>query len=334
MTEESTYKAAYERERAARKSAEGALEKKSLEIFVALQLLRDQTEKLRIQEKDIDERNEQLHATQVQLFQSEKMASLGIMAAGVAHEINNPLSFIRSNFETLRGYIDHYNSLLSLYQQADPLIPEAVQKTHRDTRQTLNIEFIQSDLAMMLTESVVGMERIVEIVQNLQAYNRQEDTEKNLAQINHSIEAALKMVKPRHQYRVDFRCQLSNDLPVLLCYPNNLTQVFINLLMNAAQATFIGVPRGKVTICSSVIDNQIVVSVADNGQGFSAEAKDKIFDPFYTTKAVGEGTGLGLTVVYDIVQAHQGSLAVESKVNEGSVFTLSIPIDGQLEGHH
>lgn len=266
-----------------------------------------------------------------QLIQSEKLASLGQLAAGVAHEINNPVGFVKSNVGTLNEYVQIFTRLLSLYED----LSQAIQQNDQSTRDSLlnqiqkireeeDLDDILEDVDELLTESTDGLVRVTEIVQNLKSFARLDEASVKEANINEGIEATLKVVWNELKYKSDIVTDLG-DIPDIRCSPGQLNQVFMNLLVNAAQA----IPeRGTITVKTEATDSEILISIADTGVGIPQQELSQIFTPFYTTKPVGQGTGLGLSIIYGIIQKHNGQIAVESKVGVGTTFTIRLPLEG------
>ncbi|MEZ6124978.1 MAG: ATP-binding protein [Planctomycetaceae bacterium] len=308
---------AIERERKARRIAEQLLEDRSRELFLA-------TEEIQAQYASLQQ-------TQGQLIHSEKMASVGQLAAGVAHEINNPIGFVTSNVQTLTDYVEVYHTLLKDYaalvrahesgdaaQQAE--LKQRITRLETDE----DISYITEDTCELLHESYEGLQRVREIVQNLKSFVHLDKTSQQLANVNDGIEATLKVVWNELKYKCDVRKQLG-DLPMIPCFVGELNQVFLNLLVNAAQAME---QHGVITITTGVELDQIAVRISDTGKGISREHLSQLFNPFFTTKPVGQGTGLGLSVSYGIIQKHGGTIDVDSTVGEGTTFTVRLPIRG------
>jgi signal transduction histidine kinase len=260
------------------------------------------------------------------LTQSEKLAALGQLAAGVAHEINNPMGFVSSNISTLRKYA---NALEQAMQATRQLQQGEISSTQlQAVEKKLNIDFVMADLPIMLNETEEGVSRVKQIVSDLKNFARADSQrEWVVSDLRAGILSTLNIVNHEVKYRADVKVNL-DELPPIECIPSQLNQVFLNLIVNAAQA----MPkdrRGTIELRSSVQDQHVCIEVIDDGDGMSAQTLKRIFEPFYTTKKTGEGTGLGLSVSLGIVQRHHGSLTVQTEEGKGTCFKLVLPIRQQ-----
>ena len=300
-----------------------------------LKKARDELE-IRVKERtaELSLANHELHEKHAQLVQSEKMASIGQLAAGVAHEINNPVGFVKSNLSTLDEYsqilkdvIREFMTLLENVKEGKNIDDEGVRSIvsridEIDSEEDLAL--ILEDLDSLISESAEGTQRVKEIVQNLKSFARLDESEIKEADINEGIESTLKVVWNELKYKTEVVKSL-NYVPVILCYAGQLNQVFMNLLLNAVQA----IPeKGRITIETESDDRDITIRISDTGAGISQENQAKLFDPFFTTKEIGKGTGLGLAISYGIIQKHSGTIDVVSEVGKGSTFTIKLPIKG------
>ncbi|MFD2164941.1 sensor histidine kinase [Thalassotalea euphylliae] len=251
----------------------------------------------------------ELKLTQRQLIQNEKMASLGQLAAGVAHEINNPLGYVASNLESLKEYVKIFESAL----------PEKVD----DPAIQHELEFAKEDTTPLIDSCTNGLKRIADIVQSLKNFSRSDSNTLSDVDVNQVLEDSLQIVwnQLKYQHTVDKR--LDKNLPLIHGNDGQLQQVFVNLMVNAAQAMPDG---GKLTITSETDDDYVVVKIKDNGKGMSAETKAKLFEPFFTTKSHSGGTGLGLSVSYAILEKHSAEVDVDTVLDEGTTFTIRLRI--------
>lgn len=266
--------------------------------------------------------NAELKSTQSQMLQREKMASIGQLAAGVAHEINNPIGFVSSNLRSLDKYIKKLLGYLeTLETQFKEQLPEGWQELKAE-RKKLKIDFLIEDCGDLIEESLDGSERVRKIVQNLKTFSRVDQAEEQLADLNECLESTIAIVWNEIKYKATLEKELA-DLPDLHCNPQELNQVFTNILVNAAQA----IEKEGVIKIRSWLDGDVVkISFQDNGSGIDPENQEKIFEPFFTTKPVGEGTGLGMSISYEIVKKHGGDIHLDSVVGQGTTFTLSFPL--------
>lgn len=264
----------------------------------------------------------ELEASQLQMFQSEKLASIGQLAAGVAHEINNPMGFIISNISTLAKYV---NRLIEYIQMQEEWAHPSQQL--QEKRKQFKLDYVIKDIPHLLSESLEGAERVKSIVQNLKAFSRKDEMEWKLADINECLDNTLNVLSNELKYKTSV-VKLYGTLPRLHCNPGQLNQVFINLLMNAASAIE---SSGTITIKTWSDEYHINVSVTDTGCGIPEDIIGRIFEPFFTTKAVGQGTGLGLSISHNIIKIHGGIIQVESREGHGTTFTISLPNYNQPE---
>jgi two-component system, NtrC family, sensor kinase len=282
---------------------------------------------------------EELKQTQAQLVQTEKMSSLGQLVAGVAHEINNPVSFIYGNLTHAREYVQDIFELINLYQQYYPLPDPAIQEKISD----IEYDFLVNDLPKLFTSMHSGAQRIRDIVLSLRTFARLDEAELKRVDIHESLDSTLLILQHRlkvqPQYSEIHVVKNYHNLPLVECFAVQLNQVFLNILTNAIDAIdeynanrsskeIISSP-GCITITTQTTEtNKVTISIADNGIGIDEIALSKVFDPFYTTKDIGQGTGLGLSVSYKIITAqHRGAITCKSKLGQGSEFLIEIPIN-------
>ncbi|AOG22402.1 ATP-binding protein [Acidovorax sp. RAC01] len=270
--------------------------------------------------------NSKLSDAKNKLIQSEKLASIGQLAAGVAHEINNPIGFIFSNFGTLEQYLQDLFQMLSAYEEAEASMQDAEALARiRQLREDLEIEYLREDIPNLMRESRDGIQRVRKIVQDLKDFSRVDARQEwESVNLHHGIDSTLNIVNNEIKYKADVVKQYG-DLPEVQCLPSELNQVFMNLLVNAAHA--ITKERGTITIRTGAEAGEAWVEVADDGAGIAAENLQRIFDPFFTTKPVGQGTGLGLSLSYGIVQKHGGRMEVTSEIGQGTTFRVTIPVE-------
>jgi len=309
------------------------IETAALQLGVLLERQHAEHE-LKKQFQELEVTLERLKEAQSQVVQSEKMASLGLLAAGVAHEINNPVGFVLSNINTLGDYLD---AIKRLIEQHTKLIETIETGNTEETSQIIevirgiykdnDIEFILEDLQSLLVESADGMGRIRDIVSNLKSFSRVDDSDMREADINECIESTLKIIWNELKYNCDLKKDMG-DLPLLYCFPGQLNQVFMNIIINAAHSI---VEHGEIHIKTFLQDDTIIITISDNGCGISPENIDKLFNPFFTTKPIGEGTGLGLSISYGIIKKHGGTISVKSTEGKGTVFMISLPLDNTDE---
>ena len=264
----------------------------------------------------------QLEQTQVQLLQSDKMASLGQLAAGVAHEINNPIGFVNSNLGTLKKYTD---KIVGVLEELSRFIQkegrEELKNQFDSIKRKSKIDFIIDDINSIIDESMEGTNRVKQIVLDLKNYSRVDSKKLEDYNINQGIESTLNIIRNEIKYNCEVQKELQ-DLPLIRCYPQQINQVIMNLLINASQAIK---ESGIITIKTQPIDKGVKLEISDNGSGIPYDIIDKIFDPFFTTKEIGKGTGLGLNIVYNVIKKHGGKIDVESKVGIGTTFTVQLP---------
>lgn len=262
----------------------------------------------------------QLDDASKRLLESEKLASLGQLAAGVAHEINNPVGYVSSNMATLQKYLQVYEKILAASSN-DPA-------SLADLKKRLNYEAIHADLKPLMAETQEGLTRIKNIVKDLKDFSRSNaDLNFVNADILQGLQSTLNIVTGEVRHRADVVLALT-PLPEIACVPSQINQVLLNLLVNAAQAIPEGT-KGQITLRSGFDDRNVWVEVQDNGSGMSQDVQSKIFDPFYTTKPQGVGTGLGLSVSLGIIQKHAGTMTVKSQVGVGTTFRITLPITPQ-----
>lgn len=279
---------------------------------------------------------EDLKQTQTQLVQTEKMSSLGQLVAGVAHEINNPISFIYGNVIHATEYIQQLLEVIRLYQQRYPE-PDAELRTYL---KKIDLDFITEDLPHLLSSMKIGTERIQEIVQSLRTFSRLDEAEFKSVDIHAGIDGTLMILAHRLKAQPDRQAiQIIKDygqLPLVDCYPGQLNQVFMNLLSNAIDALEEQSNQrssehnytSQIKISTRVIaEQQVRICIADNGIGMSESVRSRLFNPFFTTKPIGKGTGLGLSISYQIItDGHKGTLSCQSTPGQGTEFAIDIPI--------
>jgi two-component system, NtrC family, sensor kinase len=300
---------------------ERALERRTL-----LRNARKYKEDLETRNIELARRKAELERVQAQLVHSEKMASLGQLAAGVAHELNNPAGFILSNMSALPEYVQRLEKILSTYDGAS-LSPSDIEVGAAAKRE-VDYHRILSDLNSIATDCFTGAQRIQDIVQNLRLFSRLDEAELKEVDIHEGIESTIRLLSQYYTSPGLTLRRVYGDLPRINCYAGQLNQVWMNLLVNAAQA--IGEGSGEVTIKTSAQGQTVAVSVSDTGSGVAPEHLNRIFDPFFTTKPVGEGTGLGLSISHGIIVRHGGSLNVESTVGQGTTFNIVLPVRPDL----
>jgi PAS domain S-box-containing protein len=272
------------------------------------------------------EANATLEQTQNQLVQSEKMASIGQLAAGVAHEINNPVGYVYSNLGTLEKYLADIFTMLEKYEEAEALMnchEHAVEEIQRFRKQ-IDLAYLKDDIKSLLDESREGLIRVKKIILDLKDFSHSgADEEWKWADLQQGLESTLNIVWNELKYKCDVVRDFG-ELPPVYCLPSQINQVFMNLLVNAAQAIE---ERGTVTLRSGVDGEEVWMEVADTGKGIPPEHLNRVFDPFFTTKPVGKGTGLGLSLSYNIVAKHHGSIEVQSKPGKGTTFRVRLPVE-------
>jgi signal transduction histidine kinase len=271
----------------------------------------------------------QLKQAQEQLLQSGKMAAVGQLAAGVAHEINNPIGFVSSNLGSLSNYVEQMLGLLAAYEQASPALPAAQRATIEAMPAHAELAYIREDLPDLLQECKDGLGRVKRIVNDLRDFTHVDTAAWRQADLNQALEAALNVVRNELKYKAEIIKEFA-PLPPVQCIAAQLGQVFVNLLVNAAQAI---AERGTITLRTGTQQDSVWIEIRDSGVGMSTETQTRIFEPFYTTKPVGQGTGLGLSISWEIVARHHGSLEVQSQPGQGTCFRMTLPIAQPVASH-
>ncbi len=268
---------------------------------------------------------EQLKMAQAQLMQSEKLASIGQLAAGVAHEINNPIGFVNANLNTLGNYVATLLEGIKLYQcVTNGSLPSSVAQSEMQAfEERADLQFLSEDVTELLAESNEGLQRVKNIVQSLKDFSRTGESNWQMADLHRGLDSTLNIANNELKYKVTIIKQYG-ELPMIKCLASELNQVFMNLLVNAAQAIQ---DRGSVTIRTERCGQRVAVSISDTGHGIAPEHINRIFEPFFTTKPVGSGTGLGLSLSYGIIKKHGGDIHVSSETGKGTTFRIELPID-------
>jgi len=277
---------------------------------------------------ELDDAYQQLKATQSQILQQEKMASVGQLAAGVAHEINNPMGFITSNLSTLKRYQEKLTTYLQQLEEwlKEQASPETLEQ-QKELKKKQKIAYVLDDIEDLIEESNDGAIRVRDIVQNLKSFSRVDQTEFTPADINECLESTLAIAMNEIKYKASVEKDFG-ELPLLPCYPQQLNQVFLNILVNAAQAIE---EKGEIKIKTRAENGNVVITISDNGSGIPDDIKEKIFEPFFTTKDVGQGTGLGMSISYDIIKEHDGQIKIDSEAGQGTTFTIELPLGREGE---
>ncbi|MGB3636591.1 MAG: ATP-binding protein, partial [Rivularia sp. (in: cyanobacteria)] len=293
-------------------------------------------EKTKTQATKLAQAFQELKQTQAQLIQGEKMAGLGQLIAGVAHEINNPVSFIFGNLTYVTEYTQDLLKIVNLCHQHLDNLPAEIQKEIEE----IDLDFIISDLPKTLESMKIGAERIREIVLSLRNFSRKDEADLKVVDIHEGLDSTLLILGHRLKANGEYPgieiIKKYEKLPSIECFPAQLNQVFMNILSNSIDALeqqFSTSPTKftkltlNIEISTEVINDKVVIKISDNGCGIPEEIKERIFDPFFTTKEVGKGTGLGLLICYQIiVEKHHGKIQCSSQVGEGTEFTIELPI--------
>jgi len=281
-------------------------------------------------EREINEQlnkaHEELKLVQMQMVHSEKMASLGQLTAGVAHEINNPINFVYAGVSTLQSTLQSFYEIVDKYERLDPdTNPEeykAMLKDIADLKEDLEFGEMRQDIDEIVNAIHEGATRTAEIVKGLRNFSRLDEEQLKMANINESLESTLVILSGQFKDHIEVVKQYEENLPSIHCYPGQLNQVFLNLLNNSRQAIE---GKGKIYISTYSNKKSVFIKIGDTGTGIAPEVLVRIFEPFYTTKEVGEGTGLGLSISYGIIEKHNGRINVQSKLGEGTEFVIELP---------
>ena len=277
---------------------------------------------LETKNKELVQRKVQLEHLQMQIVQSAKMASLGQLAAGVAHELNNPVGFVHANMEMLDQYFKDLTRLIQFYDGAETLASNGAQVA--SIKSEIGYPMILEDIDSIVRDCRDGADRIRDIVQNLRTFARLDEADYNTTDIHEGIDSTLRLVSRHFSAGNITLVREYGDLPTIQAFTGQLNQVWMNLLVNAAQS--IGTGIGEIRIKTSFDTDNIFVEISDSGCGIAVQDLNRIFDPFFTTKPVGEGTGLGLSISFGIVERHGGKITVDTGLNKGTTFKIQLPI--------
>jgi two-component system NtrC family sensor kinase len=301
----------------------------------------ENAQQLKQKNSKLKEALKKLEETQSHMLQSEKMASIGQLAAGVAHEINNPTGFVSSNLKTLSGYNTDILGLVSKYRELHAVLSQAPENSvSRDTitamlsdihsfEEQIDLDYLVTDITELIEDCREGTGRIKKIVADLKDFAHPGNEQLQLVDINKGLDTTLNVVNNEIKYKATVKKQYG-DLPLILGFPQQLNQVFMNILVNAAQAIE---EKGDITVVTQTEDGYIEVNIADTGSGIEKKNLPKIFEPFFTTKDVGKGTGLGMHIAFNIIQKHKGTISVASEVGKGTQFKIRLPIPVEGEGN-
>jgi PAS domain S-box-containing protein len=283
--------------------------------------LRKANETLEVEKKRQEVLIKRLEDAHNQLVQAEKMASLGQLAAGVAHEINNPVGFVNSNLGTLQQYSDDMLRLLAAYERWEKTLAKDAQEEMARLKTEIDVDFLREDIGNLLSESLDGMQRVRRIVQDLKDFSHVDEVGRQWANLESGLDSTLRVIWNELKYKAEIIKEYG-AISDIECLPSQLNQVFMNLLVNAAQSIE---NSGRITIRTGEEGERVWVEIEDTGHGIKPEHLSRIFDPFFTTKPIGKGTGLGLSLSYGIVQKHDGRIEVKSDVGKGTVFKVLLP---------
>ncbi len=267
--------------------------------------------------KEFEERKQ----IESQLVQSAKMASLGEMVAGIAHELNNPLGFIYANLKNLKKFTTKIIELIDGYDELD--IPEKTREIINERKKEARYDYITKRVVDMIDRSQVGGDRMKTIITDLKSFSRLDAAAIDEADLNHAIDVTLSIMISEYKNRIEIK-KAYGDIPLVECYIGKLNQVFMNLLVNACHAIE---GKGEIHVTTGMADDRVMVEIRDTGSGIAEDTVDRIFDPFFTTKPVGSGTGLGLSISHGIIRQHNGEIKVSSVVGEGTTFTILLPVE-------
>ncbi|MDD2500396.1 MAG: ATP-binding protein [Geobacter sp.] len=265
---------------------------------------------------------------QAQLLQQEKMASIGQLSAGIAHEINNPMGFINSNLGTLEKYVDKFDRYISTLE---PLVHTCCTEQQLQPvqllRKELKLDYVLRDIRQLLEESAEGAGRVMRIVQDLKTFSRSDTAQIARADLHQCLDSTINIIWNQIKYVAELK-KVYGDLPKVPCNIQQVNQVFMNLLVNACHAIQEKQSNelGTITVQTWSDSSSVFVAISDTGCGMPEEVQRRIFEPFYTTKEVGKGTGLGLSISHEIIKKHGGQLTVESEVGKGTTFTICLPL--------
>lgn len=276
-------------------------------------------------ETEVERRHQENKQVHMQLLQSEKLAAIGQLAAGIAHEINNPIGFVSSNLNTLNAYIRdvfevirEYDHLLGRYD-LDPSLLQSLSKL----KEQKELDYLCTDAPDLIAESIDGLNRVKGIIQDLKNFSRTDSNEWELTDINKSLDSTLNIIWNELKYHCTVHKEYG-DIPEIVCLQSQLNQVFLNLLVNAGQAIK---EKGEIAIQTGRAGGDVWVKISDTGEGITPEHINRLFEPFFTTKPVGKGTGLGLSISQNIVKKHGGRITVESTLNQGTCFQVFLPVE-------
>lgn len=298
--------------------------------IVLEQKVTERTTELKASNDELNKTLRELKEAEAQLVESEKMASLGQLTAGIAHEINNPINFVTSNVKPLKRDVEMLVTLLSEFEEISLSGDNAQQKQEKieSLKEEYDLDYLKTEIDYLLKGINEGSTRTAEIVKGLRVFSRLDEDDLKKASINEGIDSTIIIINNLLDNKIEIIKEYGN-LPMVECYPGKLNQVFLNIITNgihAVKSRFNGEKGGTITLKTYSSEASVFISIKDNGTGMTEETKKKLFEPFFTTKDVGEGTGLGLSIVWNTIQKHNGNIEVNSILGEGTEFLIEIPI--------
>lgn len=301
------------------------------------QRVTERTQALELTNDDLANTLDNLKQAQSQLVEAEKMASLGQLTAGIAHEINNPINFVTSNVGPLKrdvGMVFETIEFVETLCMESGLSPEEKKQRIEEFKEDMDYDYLKVEISHLLNGIHEGSSRTAEIVKGLRIFSRVDENDLKRADINEGIESSLIIVNNQLNGKIEVKREFAKDLPLIECYPGKLNQVFLNIISNAIHAVkqqHGEKDTGLITIKTRAFDDHITVEFMDNGIGMSEETKKKIYEPFFTTKEVGEGTGLGMSIVYNTIKKHNGTITLVSQLGQGTSFLINLPIVHEIK---
>lgn len=285
-------------------------------------LYNDLESKVKERTEELENTNKELKNAQAMMVHSEKMRSLGQLVAGITHEINNPINFIYGNMIHLKNYSDALFEIISMYESFEDDLSEEKKAALKELKEKIDLNFLKKDLPMLIASCHEGVERTKNIIMDLKNFSRLDEMVINDVDLKKELDTTLNILHNKIKNRIEVEKDYEDNIPTVEGYGGQLNQVFMNILDNACYSIK---DKGKIFIKIQKTEKSVIMEFKDTGCGMEKEELNKVFDPFYTTKPVGEGTGLGLSISYKVIQNHSGTITVDSEKGKGSTFRLELP---------